>query len=182
MTSQDPETIAATLDRTYSLSDADQVKMLRKLMLYWDGQWFLKAAETFGLDRAVDLNACVRASFGRIEMRTLLRMLSKQKANDLLDAMCLLETYGTTFMGRALQAEFVTLDGSHAEVNVRRCAAFEGAKRARLSRMDQACVACEALWSTWLEVLLPDTEVGVQYPMRQGNGDPYCRFLISVRT
>ncbi len=25
----------------YSLSEPAKVKMLRKLMLYWDGQWFL---------------------------------------------------------------------------------------------------------------------------------------------
>lgn len=182
MTSQDSETVATTPERTYSLSDADQVNMLQKLMLHWDGQWFLKAVETVGLATAVDLNARVRASFGRIEMRTLLRMLSKTEADDLPDAMRLLETYGTTLMGRRLRAEFTTLDGSHAEVNVRRCAALEGAKRAGLSRTDQACVACEALWSTWLETLLPDVQVDVQYPMRQGKGDPYCRFLISLCT
>ena len=32
------------------LSDADQVKMLRKLLLYWDGQWFLNAVDAYGLE------------------------------------------------------------------------------------------------------------------------------------
>ena len=36
----------------YELSDAQQARMLRKLMLFWDGQWFLKAAEAFGLEAA----------------------------------------------------------------------------------------------------------------------------------
>ncbi len=165
----------------YSLSEPAKVKMLRKLMLYWDGQWFLKAAEDLGLDAAIDLNARVRASFGRIEMRTLLKTLSKPQARDLPDALQLLETYGTAFMGGALRAEFVTMDGNHAEVVVRRCAAFEGAKHAALPRVDQACIACERLWQVWLETLLAGIEVEVQYPMRQGKGDPYCRFLISTR-
>ena len=49
----------------YTLSDIEQVRMLRKLMLYWDGQWFLKTVEAFGLEAAVELNARVRAPFGR---------------------------------------------------------------------------------------------------------------------
>ena len=164
----------------YSLSEPDKVKMLRKLMLYWDGQWFLKAVEDLGLDAAIDLNARVRASFGRIEMRLLLKTLSKPQARDLPDALRLLETYGATFMAGALRAEFVTLDVDHAEVIVRRCAAFEGAKHAALPRVDQACIACERLWQVWLETLLPGIEVEVQYPMREGKGDPYCQFLIRV--
>lgn len=162
----------------YSLSAAQQVQMLRKLMLYWDGQWFLKAAEALGLDPAIELNARVRASFGRIEMRLLLRAIGKSQADDLADALRLLQTYAETFMGNALRSEFVALDSRHAEITVQRCAAYEGAKRAALARQDQACVACEALWDAWLEVLLPGSEVKVHYPQRQGKGDPVCRFVI----
>jgi len=164
----------------YPLSDADQVHMLRKLMLYWDGQWFLKTAETFGLEAAIDLNARVRASFGRIEMRTLLKTVGKSRADGLPDAMRLLDTYAAAFMGQSLRAEFVVVDAERAEVLIRRCAAYEGAKRAALPRVDQACVACETLWNVWLETLLPDTRAEVQYPMRQGKGDAYCRFIIQV--
>ena len=168
-------------EKLYSLSEADQVKMLRKLILYWDGQWFLKAVEMFGLDAAVDLNARVRASFGRIEMRTLLKALRKRRADDLADAMRLLDTYGQALMGGRLRAEFGAVDDSQAEVIVRRCAAYEGAKRANLPRVDQACVTCEVLWNAWLETLLPGARVDVQYPMRQGMGDPYCQFMISLK-
>jgi hypothetical protein len=164
----------------YPLSDADQVKMLRKLMIYWDGQWFLKAVEAFGLEAAIDLNARVRASFGRIEMRALLQTVGKPHADDLADAMRLLDTYATAFLGGTVRAEFVARDANRAEVLVRRCAAYEGAKRAALPRRDQACVACETLWNAWLETLLPGSTVEVQYPMRQGMGDLTCRFVIET--
>jgi len=154
--------------------------MLRKLMLYWDGQWFLKTADAFGLDAAIGLNAQVRTSFGRIEMRTLLKAVGKPHADDLPDAIRLLETYANAFLGSALRAEFAVLDANRAEVIVRRCAAYEGAKLAALPRQDQACVACETLWNAWLEMLLPDATVAAQHPMRQGKGDPHCRFLIQV--
>lgn len=168
------------LSHPYQLSNAQQVRMLRKLMLFWDGQWFLKAAETFGLEAAIELNARVRAAFGRIEMRELLKAVGKPQANDLRDAIHLLATYAEAFMGGTLRAEFTPMGEAHAEVIVRRCAAFEGARRAGLSRVDQACVACETVWSAWLEILLPDDQIRVRYPLRQGKGDPICRFLIDV--
>jgi len=167
-------------DEGYPLSSAEQAQMLRKLMLYWDGQWFLKTVEALGLEAAIGLNARVRASFGRIEMRTLLKTLGKRHADDLPDAMRLLQTYADTFMGGRLRAEFLTLNGQKAEILIQRCAAYEGARRAALPRVDQACVACETLWAAWLEVLLPGIPVDVQYPQRLGKGDPQCRFVIQI--
>ena len=167
-------------DTRYPLSDADQTKMLRKLLLYWDGQWFLNAVDTLGLEEAIALNARVRAAFGRIEMRMTLKTVRKRRADDLPDAMHLLETYVHSLMGGVLRAEFVKAGGAHAEVKVHRCAAFEGAKRASLARVDQACVACEGLWNVWLEALLPGSLIDVQYPARLGKGDPHCHFIIDM--
>ncbi len=167
-------------DGDYPLSESQQVQMLRKLLLYWDGQWFLKTVEAFGLEAAIDLNAQVRTAFGRIEMRLLLKAVGKSQADDLADAMRLLQTYAQTFMGSALRSEFAILAPGHAEITVQRCAAYEGARRAALPRHDQACVACETLWNAWLEVLLPGLEVQVHYPQRQGKGDPVCWFLITL--
>lgn len=167
-------------DTGYHLDEADQVQMLRKLMLYWDGQWFLKAVDAFGLEAAIALNAQVRTAFGRIEMRLLLKAVGKARADDLADAIRLLETYARTFMGNTLRSEFALMAPDRAEVIVRRCPAYEGAKRAALPRQDQACVACETLWDTWLAALLPGSAVEVAYPQRMGKGDRVCRFVIEL--
>ena len=164
----------------YSLTGAEQAKMLRKLILFWDGQWFLKAVEAFGLDAAVDLNARVRASYGRIEMRTMLKATGKRSADDLPDALRLLQAYSEAFLGTRLRAEFLSIGDRRAEVIVRRCAAYEGAKLASLPRSDQPCIACEGLWPSWFETLLPGSEVSINWPMRQGMGDPYCHFIIEL--
>lgn len=163
----------------YELSEKTKVNMLRKLALYWDGQWFLKTVDEFGLEAGIKMNARVRAAFGRIEMRTLLKAVKKKRADDLMDAMRLIETYSEVFMGNRLRAEFSTLAADRAEVLIYRCAAYEGAKLAGLERVDQACVACETLWKAWVETLLPDVPIEVQYPMRQGKGDAHCRFIIT---
>ena len=165
----------------YHLSDAEQAQMLGKLMLFWDGQWFLKTVEAFGLEAAIDLNARVRTSFGRIEMRTLLKALGKRQADNLPDAMHLLETYSKAFMRGRLRAEFTVQDDDQAQVIVSRCAAYEGAKLAALPRQDQACVACETLWNAWMEALLPGMAWDVRYPMRQGKGDSVCKFIVTTR-
>jgi hypothetical protein len=84
-------------------------------------------------------------------------------------------------MAGTLRAEFRALSATRAEVLVRRCAAFEGAKRADLARTDQACVACEGLWAAWLGTLLPETQVKVDYPARMGMGDNHCSFHIETK-
>jgi hypothetical protein len=161
----------------YPLSDAEKVKMLRKLALFWDGQWFLRAVDMFGLESAIDLNATVRNSFGQIEMRTMLKALRKKQADDLPDALRMIATHADLLLGPGVRADYLP-EQDRARVIVRRCAAYEGAKRANLERHDQACVTCETLWDTWLRALLPDTRILVRYPQRQGMGDPVCEFII----
>lgn len=164
----------------YELSNAEQASMLRKLLLFWDGQWFLKTVDEFGLEAAMRLNARVRASFGRIEMRTLLRTVGKPRADDLRDAMDLIDTYTSAFMGKALRVSYEMVRPNQVAVHVYRCAAYEGAKLANLERADQACVACETLWAAWFEILLPGATIDVQYPQRMGKGDSHCHFIATV--
>ena len=161
----------------YPLPDADKVKMLRKLALFWDGQWFLHSAEMFGLEEAIALNAAVRTAFGRIEMRTILKALGKKVADDLADAVRMIATHSDLLLGPGIRADY-EVGERRAQVVVRRCAAYEGAKRANLPRRDQACVTCETLWDAWFKVLLPTTEICVQYPQRQGMGDAVCKFVV----
>lgn len=161
----------------YPLSDAEKVKMLRRLALFWDGQWFLRAVEKFGLEAAIDLNAIVRTAFGRIEMRTMLKALGKKQADDLADAVRMIATHSDLLLGPGVRADY-HLDQDRARIVVRRCAAFEGAKRANLERQDQACVTCETLWDAWFRALLPEAQIDVRYPQRQGMGDPVCEFVV----
>ncbi len=165
---------------TYAIPEARKVRMLRKLALYWDGQWFLQSVEKFSLEEAIELNALVRTAFGRIEMRTILKALGKKRADDLTDALRMIATHTELLLGGGVRADYQPADGK-ARVLVRRCAAFEGAKRANLPRHDQACVTCETLWDAWFSVLLPGSNITVEYPQRQGMGDPVCEFIIKQR-
>lgn len=162
---------------TYAIPETRKVRMLRKLALFWDGQWFLKSVEKFGLEEAIELNALVRTAFGRIEMRTLLKAVGKKQADDLTDALRMIATHTELLLGAGVKADYYSGDDV-ARVVVHRCTAFEGAKRANLPRQDQACVTCETLWDAWFDTLLPQAKITVRYPQRQGKGDPVCEFII----
>ena len=161
----------------YTIPPEKKARMLALLALAWDGQWFLKVCDEYGWEAAVQLNARVRAAFGRIEMRAMLRALSKQTADDLEDAARIIQIYFQEVLAAGFDAEF-TVEGDQAEITVTRCAALLGAKRAGLERHDQACIACRGLWPACFEVLLPGTPVEVEMKEYKVCGAPRCRIVI----
>jgi hypothetical protein len=151
--------------------------MLALLAMAWDGQWFLKVCDEYGWEAAARLNAQVRAAFGRIEMRRMLRALGKRAADDLLDAARIILTYFQEVLAAGFDAEFA-IEGNQAEITIARCAALSGSKRAGLERYDQSCIACQELWHAYFEVLLPDTPIEVEMKEQMGHGASRCRVVI----
>jgi hypothetical protein len=162
----------------YPIPDAEKVKMLRKLALFWDGQWFLHSADRFGLEEGIELNADVRAAFGRIEMRTVLKALGKREADDLTDAVRIIATHVDLLLGAGVKAAY-EMGENGARIVVRRCAVYAGARMANLPRQDQACIACARAWDAWLRALLPQGKITVHCRQRLGMGDPVCEFVVS---
>lgn len=161
----------------YDLPCETWLDMMGRLMLSWDGQWFLKTVEEFGLEAGMRLNTRVRLSFGRIEMRSMLAALGKTRADDLMDALRIILTYSRVFLGNRMKRSYRVLPEG-VEVTVSSCPVFENARKANLERSDQACVGCPDLWRTWLSVLLPESKVEVAALAQMGKGDPNCRYLI----
>lgn len=161
----------------YAVAPETKAHMLALLAMAWDGQWFLKVYDEYGWDAAALLNARVRAAFGRIEMRRMLRALGKRTADDLEDAVHVILAYFRDVLAAGFDAEFVTADDC-AEIMVTRCAALSGSMRAGLERHDQACMACRGLWHAYFEVLLPDTPVDVELKEQMGRGASRCHIAI----
>lgn len=160
----------------YELSPAAGPALLTRLLMAWDGQWYLKVYERFGWEVATELNARVRADYGRIEMRSVLRALGKRRADDLADAVRVLRSYYQLY-GAAFEAAYQPSE-TQVDVVVSQCAALEGSKRARLERHDQACIACEKLWPAWFRALMPGHEFSLEIKGRMGHGTPRCHFTI----
>jgi hypothetical protein len=161
----------------YIISPEKKARMLSLLTMAWDGQWFLKVCDEYGWEAATRLNARVRAAFGRIEMRRMLRALGKQTADDLEDAVRIIQTYFREVLAAGFDADFA-FEENRAEITVTRCAALRGSKRAGLERHDQSCIACQGLWKAYFEVLLPDTPIEVEMKEQMGHGAPWCHIVI----
>lgn len=160
----------------YEFSPEARAALLTRLLMAWDGQWYLKVYERFGWEVATELNARVRADYGRIEMRSVLRALGKRRADDLADVVRVLRSYYRLY-GAAFEAIYHTRE-TQVEAQVNRCAALEGSRRARLERHDQACIACETLWPAWFRALMPGREFSLEIRGRMGYGAPHCHFII----
>lgn len=163
----------------YFISPEVRAQTMAALALGWDGQWFLKVQDKFGWEAAAEINARVRASFAKLEMRATLRALGKRAADDLADAVAVWEAYVRMFGGDvgAFVGELI-VEGDAIYITVSRCAAWEGAKRANLERTDQACIACETVWQAWYGALLPAYDVSQQVIARQGMGAAQCQFRV----
>jgi hypothetical protein len=161
----------------YVIPQEKKARLLALLAMAWDGQWFLKVCEEYGWEAEARLTARVRAAFGRIEMRRMLRVVGKQAADDLEDATRIIGTYFREVLAAGFNAKF-DVEGKHAEVTVTKCAAFLGAQRAGLERHDQACIACVGLWRAYFEVLLPDIPLEIEAKGQMGYGAEQCRVVI----
>lgn len=163
-------------ERSSGLTTERAAALLGRLMLAWDGQWFLKVAESCGLEKAVELNARVRTSFGRIEIREYLKALKLPAARSLPEAVRLVEAYGRLFLGEGLQTSW-ELRGDEVGIRVLKCLPQEGAGRAGL-RPDTPCVACESVWGAWLETALPGTSWSTEIRRSKGRGADSCEIVV----
>ncbi|GBD93378.1 hypothetical protein BMS3Abin05_00961 [bacterium BMS3Abin05] len=155
--------------------------MLSKLLLAWDGQWFLKTVQAVGLEKAIEQNTLVRTSFAKIEMREMLRLLGVEKAQNLANAIEIIQQYVVLFGGNRLQTDWAIDGAFHLTIKVRRCPAVEGAKKAGLKRVDQPCVACQHLWPAWLSVLLPEKHWNCTILASIGRGADTCHIEVGTK-
>ncbi len=164
-------------DISEKLSPEAAVKLLGRLMLAWDGQWFLKVAQECGVETAVALNAKVRSSFGRIEIREFLKAKGRPGAKSVAEAVALLAEYQRLFLGEGLAAEWEVHDDTVA-VQVSRCSPQRGAGKAGL-RPDTPCVACETVWDTWLQAVMPGSVWTTRIDASMGRGAEACRIILT---
>lgn len=167
------------LPGAYNLPDAERARMLARLALAWDGQWFLKVYEEAGWETAARLNAQVRQAFGRIEMLMLLRALGKRQADDPADAALLLAAYFDQVLAAGFRGQF-RAEGDSVHVTVTECAALDGSRRAGLERTDQACVACAGLLRVYFETLLRGCTAEVHTVAQMGSGAECCQYVVQL--
>ena len=164
---------------SYSIPLEARAPLMAQLALAWDGQWFLKVYDKFGWDIASEINARVRTSWSKMEMRAALRALGKREADDLADALAVWQAYMEVFIfaSDAFVGEQI-IEGDTIHATATKCASLEGAKRAKLEHAHHACIACAIAWEAWFTTLLPNHEVTEEIVERMGYGASKCQYRI----
>ena len=165
---------------SYSIPLEARAPLMAQLALALDGQWFLKVYDKFGWDVASEINARVRSSWSKIEMREALRVLGKREADNLADALAVWQAYFFEvfiFASDAYVGEQI-IEGDTIHATATKCVALEGAKRAKLEHAHHACIACANAWEAWFKTLLPNHEVTEEIVERMGYGASQCRYRI----
>lgn len=160
----------------YELPPDKTIELLGRLMLSWDGQWFLKTAQAFGVEKGVELNARTRYSFGRIELREFLKALGHPGAATVGEATELVHAYHRIFLGKGMDAAF-DIDGDSVTISVTKCSPLEGAEKAGLRR-DTPCVACESVWDAWLGAAMPGSRWTTDIAASMGRGAGRCKIVL----
>ena len=164
---------------SYSIPLKARAPLMVQLALAWDGQWFLKVYDKFGWDAASEINARVRSSWSKMEMKAALRALGKREADDLADALAVWRAYFEIFNFASdafVGEQFIENDTIY--VSVTKCANMEGVKRAKLEHTHHPCIACANAWEAWFKTLLPNHEVTEEIVERMGYGASKCQYLI----
>jgi len=161
------------IDKKYILDSSNKTRMLQRLTLAWDGQWFMKTSEKFGTTEAITLNQTVGKSVQRIVARMSLKEWKLDKAVDFEDAGRMIRGMLDWSQGHFWKTNLEIAKGS-INIEVLRCPLYEGAKQANLERIDQACLNCEDVWSIWLDTLLPGQKVSVTHLSRMSEDSNNC--------
>jgi len=165
------------IDDRYLLDSSSKVRMLQKLALAWDGQWFLKTSEKCGIDEAVALNQKVARACQRLVARMSLEAWKVEKAADFEDAGRMVRALLEWSLGSLWKTDFkIAKDSIRIEVYL--CPVFEGAKQANLERTDQACLNCAEAWSVWFDAFLSGQEVKVAHLSKMSEGSRSCLIQI----
>ena len=161
------------IDKKYIFDHSSKIRMLQHLALAWDGQWFLKSSEKFGMKQAIILNQTVGKSVQRLVARMSLKAWKMKKALDFEDAGRMIRGILDWSQGHSWKTNFEIARES-INIEVIRCPLYEGAKQANLERIDQACLNCEEVWSIWIDTLLPGQKVNAKHLSKMSEGTNSC--------
>jgi hypothetical protein len=102
-----------------------------RMAFSWDGQWFLKTKDRFGLDVAMEMNEAAVRSIGKIECRMLKQLLGKEQiasCRDLIEAQ-------QTFAGEQIPWRIHELSDDRMVIERPDCMLWREAARAGFQEM-----------------------------------------------
>ncbi len=160
----------------YEINRDKQLELLRWLLTAQDAQWLAKTAAVYNPVEASRLNGRVRSTMGRTEMKAILTLVGKNKADNLSDAAQIVQTWLALAYGeRGFSGTFRPIQNnagmSRLEIEVLRFTALDAAKKLAQSSGERPGLVAESFWSAWFETLLPDEQVEISVRSGANNTD-----------
>lgn len=172
----------------YQINEDKQLEILRWLLGAQEGQWLVRAAAVYGAPESLKLSGKVRVAQAKAEMKAMLTLVGKAKAEDLADAAKILETFLLMVYGergwsgtlRVMATEATNNGTGRLEIEAVRCPPIDNAKKVGQAAPEALASLCDAVWSSWFEVLLPDYELYVAVQLAGTNGRTVDLFNVTA--
>ncbi len=147
----------------YEIKAERQLEFLRWVFSTLDGQWLIKTSAAYSPADSLKLSGKVRGALGKSEMRAMLALLGKNKADNLADAVEIIKTFLQLAYGeRGFAGVFRNGQGANRiEIEITKWNLLENLRKAASGSNESLSLTTELLWSSWFETLLPDTQVEV---------------------
>jgi hypothetical protein len=165
-----------------------QFEILRWLLGAQEGQWLVRTAAAYGAVESLKLYGKVRATQAKAEMKAMLTLAGKTKAETLSEAAQILQEYIKMVYGERgwlgtfkLSATEANNNGTvRLEIEVSRFTPLENAKKIGQSAPEALTLLCDSLWGGWFEALLPEAELHVSTQLAGTNGRIVDTFIVSA--
>lgn len=159
-------------------SPSDREVMLRENWWSHDGQWFLKAVDTVGLETAMEINEEAIESMGRIEMRRIHEEMGAPEVTSAADLLPL-TVAAHEMVGIPAEGE---MDGDDSFIlAIESCLVWEMTEAASLTTSAPGCRGSLRRRLGWATAFFDARRVVWTREAGRPDGDPRCRYRFRLR-
>jgi len=108
-------------DLSIAVTDKQKTEILRDIWIAHDGRWFIKTAAGKGFDVATELNLAVQESFGKTEMRRMLKEFGGVKVKNIKDLHWFLVTASDVYCPVEHKYEYKVIDENILSLKILQC-------------------------------------------------------------
>lgn len=108
-------------DLSIVVSDRQKAEILRDIWIAHDGRWFIKTAAGKGFDVATELNLAVQESFGKTEMKRLLKEFGGSRIENIQDLHWFLVTASEVYCPAEHKYVYRVIDEDKISLKILQC-------------------------------------------------------------
>lgn len=159
------------------LTAKQKEKVLRDIWIAHDGRWFLKTAERLGFDIATQLNLAVTKSFGKTEIKSLLKEIGKPEIINIDELKGFFLVASDLYCPFEHKFEYSIIDKNNLSVKILQCYVHKNVSLAGTTEIHQC--AGKQRFISWLEALELIGTVSNSCNTNSCNGK--CEFVFTIK-